>query len=1015
MANLENVQGANNSQDVNLAGISPSNDLLQIGADAIARGRSAGFTDEETLDVYARRKQLAVTKQKGFSPSAQLLQKIKSIRGENPSEVEGVREIPTSSVQFEQDGRERDQSVEDAYYGRDDNAFSYYDNRKKRNRNIYLDPRDRTVARVRPNGPSEEDRLIGDVNEKLTERIRLEAENRSYGIRVRNKEFNEQTVTQDKRENGKVVRNRDGTIRQEPVEVVENTYNELSAGQGSGGGGGRAADDAVKRISEKRSGSPASLRAVKKRLKDAGTLQNYSDEQLEALAVKELEERRRRVFGEGPIQSSPEAIRERLLKTADPSTAIAAEAAAVRKLIAKDDANFSTQKRADVIARERAEVNQALTEGITVTDSEGRPRTIFLGSTGDTASIPYISGGLTSAKTDPDVGIAVKALRAESDARFNARPQAVYGTDATREYADFYGFSPYVDERTGASVDLDVVPEQLNTNHAGSDVKINAPQSQTIATTAQWITDNLKSGKTGDVLADTNMNQITADFARRVEAAAPGYVSKAPTSVEEFDALVQRVIQTRQNNGEPFFQPVVDDAGNPVRYTKGKRKGRQKQSVVANPGVADVMTALRLTSGEAGQLANALYTMGLASEGSRPVTSFSDDVTVNTGSMFGEKIDVGTAGRSTTRAAFGRLSGTAIDEETGDVVDISDAQKPQIGGIREYDESGKVTSQEAPITRRVSKGRTPEEAVAVYREQRKKNKQPVDEAYARQIAEENASLRADQDVTNMAIEQRMMDQNPATSTAQPPSKVAEDAAFFRAAQRRNDEVGRMDEATERLKLVDLIQKGAQFGSDSGFGRNSAQDAARGNTFSTGSGDYFEESSGKWSMSGRDAGEVSAGRKLDVPTYRDKRLTATTTPEYKDGYSRTETPGRAADLTGIRTVTGATPSEAGRVTAANTKFDSLHPAAGGNGVKPPTTNVSAAGAPMPDDMRRELIGLPGPANEALNRGIAARVLAGRRDRLNRALIGAGIGAAGAGLGIGLSAINNAYNGPREEQY
>ena len=42
------------------------------------------------------------------------------------------------------------------------------------------------------------------------------------------------------------------------------------------------------------------------------------------------------------------------------------------------------------------------------------------------------------------------------------------------------------------------------------------------------------------------------------------------------------------------------------------------------------------------------------------------------------------------------------------------------------------------------KGRSPDEAVATYKAQRAKNKQPVDEVYAEKIRRENAGLRADQ-------------------------------------------------------------------------------------------------------------------------------------------------------------------------------------------------------------------------------------------------------------------------------
>ena len=57
-------------------------------------------------------------------------------------------------------------------------------------------------------------------------------------------------------------------------------------------------------------------------------------------------------------------------------------------------------------------------------------------------------------------------------------------------------------------------------------------------------------------------------------------------------------------------------------------------------------------------------------------------------------LTLGVAGRDTQRAAFAR----ANDE---------DAQKPQIGAIRERDEFGGVTREEPPLKRAVMKGRTP--------------------------------------------------------------------------------------------------------------------------------------------------------------------------------------------------------------------------------------------------------------------------------------------------------------------
>ena len=71
--------------------------------------------------------------------------------------------------------------------------------------------------------------------------------------------------------------------------------------------------------------------------------------------------------------------------------------------------------------------------------------------------------------------------------------------------------------------------------------------------------------------------------------------------------------------------------------------------------------------------------------------------------------------------------------------------------------------------------------------------------------------------------------------------------------------------------------------------------------------------------------------------------------------------------------------------------------------------------MPQSMRQELMSLPGPvrdASDAMKTEIAARVDQKRRNR--RRNVGGAI-AAGSGLTALGAAINDAYNGSREEQY
>ena len=109
------------------------------------------------------------------------------------------------------------------------------------------------------------------------------------------------------------------------------------------------------------------------------------------------------------------------------------------------------------------------------------------------------------------------------------------------------------------------------------------------------------------------------------------------------------------------------------------------------------------------------------------------------------------------------------------------------------------------------------------------------------------------------------------------------------------------------------------------------------------------------------------------------------------------------------------SQAGRKLV-SPQIASAPPSSGGN--RP--TAVAAApepqrGGPMPQSMRQELMSLPGPvrdASNAMKTEIAARVDQKRRNR--RRNVGGAI-AAGSGLTALGAAINDAYNGSREEQY
>ena len=224
MASLENVQGQLNSQDVNLAGMSASNDPIQIGADALARGRAAGFSDEETLGVLSRRRRHQRPIREDNRQIAEARQRFASITSEDgtamPEEVDiKLRSLPNERVQFEQDGRERDQSVEDAYYGRDENEFTRWNKDRGTFEDVYI-----------PDGKTTPDDL------------RDQALLRSWGI---NKKKTGQEKVRDKR--GRVVTNQQGEVMMRNTYDFENV-NETTSGQGWQGGGGRAAADAYKQV-----------------------------------------------------------------------------------------------------------------------------------------------------------------------------------------------------------------------------------------------------------------------------------------------------------------------------------------------------------------------------------------------------------------------------------------------------------------------------------------------------------------------------------------------------------------------------------------------------------------------------------------------------------------------------------------------------------------------------------------------------------------------------------------------
>ena len=120
---------------------------------------------------------------------------------------------------------------------------------------------------------------------------------------------------------------------------------------------------------------------------------------------------------------------------------------------------------------------------------------------------------------------------------------------------------------------------------------------------------------------------------------------------------------------------------------------------------------------------------------------------------------------------------------------------PIIGAIRERDSTGPIISEQPKPTRQVMKGRSPAEAVQVYAEQRRAKGEKPSRARGRQIYTENASLRRDQEKTN--IMNSLRDLNQQSTTGAPPPRVAEDQAF---SETEGGRATRQMELAEKMRL-----------------------------------------------------------------------------------------------------------------------------------------------------------------------------------------------------------------------
>ena len=902
MSSLEQNQGLHNTQITSASNVSPSNDPNQQmidGAEQLARGRAAGWSDEETLGVLSRRRlhQHPIRLSEADKQEAQryweeqLAQTPAEDKGFGTEEPYGQRSLLNDNVQFEQDNRERDQSGIQEYSKDLDTRISEQAKARRiskkggrdTNRFFVTDPKTRETSEV-----------YIDDGQKTPEGLREQALASDFGLTAVKKGQVQKTGR-----NGAPVFNQDGTPVMRNDYDFENSYNETAAGQGGSSNIGRWSAEQLALLEMGKT--------VDSRYGDA-----------------ELAERRRRVFGDEPTlipDAQLERLKLRLRQTADPALAKRVEAMEGKLAVARGPV-FTPEARAisdQAAAEEAARL------------SAGRQVEIVRGQAG-LRNVPYIPGALTSAKTPVDVGIATRALRAEADARFARRPMAVPLNEEAVEIARSLGddVSGYVDMGTGESIPTAVTSSRVSTNIPNTSQQLNAP----VTTAASWVAANLKEGKTGDLLADTNISQSTAEFSRRVEAAAPGYRTKPVRTIDDLSTAVQRVIDTRREAGKNF-------------YLKGEDGKNRK----VEPSIESVMQLLRLTGGQQSELANALYTTSIASNGPRRVDSFSDGVNVTTGSMFGEKLDLATAGRDSTRAAFARLADEVVDEVTGERISNEAAQMPIIGAINERDESGAIVRGEPRPTRQVIKGRTPAEALKVYAAQRRKKGEKPSRARAREIYRQNASLRRDQEKTEIMNSLREL--NRQSTTGPVPDRQTDDEAFFTRATTRNAEVKAMQEADELKELARLTLEGARY-------------AAKPNEL----------------YNGRIVPAGDKGRKLVIPADIEEKVWGPN--------QESTTSGRASDpKAGLKENTrkaGGVFSESGeRITD---QYNASLTGNGGNGGSPP----QVVGAPAPE---------PEPANRRL--AITEHLKNNRRKY--------GYGAAGAGA---LAALTAALTGGREQE-
>ena len=785
------------------------------GARILADAREKGITDDEALEVYARRQlRRAKREQQAEAFRAQHRNTIDAVE-RIPLEQDGSRQLTNQRFAMARDGGERDQSEIEESFGRDENAFSYYDREDKRYKDVYIEDGN-------PTPPEFIDR----------------AQLRDAGLKPTSKE-----VPRRFRDSGKVIIDkRTGKPKMRTdYDRAESTINETSVTQ------------------------RGPLMDAHRRLTQA------LDEGKVTLDTPVPD-------GTGTRNRTVRDVLDSIEVTLSPETQIALDRSTGRDEVMQDNNRFSEERkrRNDATAALRRYRNADDVEASNIRGLGPQPiaqyQALFEGANG---------------MAQGDVALASFLDRREFEKMPFAVPVNEQATDIALSLGD--DVSPWVDLASGEPVAA-ASPARVQTNMPNTSQQLNAP----VAAAASWVAGH-QQGK--DVVQSTNMNQSLADFSRRVQAFAPNYESRKVETVSDFSDAIGAVIAQREASGKNFY----------LKDSTGKNR-----KVAA--GIDPALQILGLTGGEIDQLATALYLRETSPGEARPVGSFSEGVTVNMGSLQGENIDLGQVQRKNRSNFKNQIPSPQLQEAMarGDIsLDddnikelISFAQKPVIGSIRTYEEDGKPV-QEPALTRSKMKGRTPEAAVARYRQLQAQNGNPVDPVYEKQIFEGNASLTADQAIEQQAVVARA-EARVGSGNVQPPARVAEDEQFSADAAIRSQAVERGKENTERLELIKLIKKGAQHGGESTTRLNPIP-----NREVETIGGTVESATGG-----------AAGRRLRVPAYNDESLASMTpengvlkAPEAEDnprswsfnrdtlsidrGEPVNTTPGRPANIEGIR--------------------------------------------------------------------------------------------------------------------